>query len=433
MMSGQKINLFDRLCRIGFLILVALLPVVRPLSLYIGSLRVSVGDLFFPVVVLLWAASKVQGKAKARIGAFQTAVMVYGGALVISAVFTSDPYRSLLKLFGELYLFGLAFVAFDLARDRNFVRHVAYAWLAGTVLTIAGSVMGFAVFYLGYNTQADNYFLSHAGSLPAGNYPRIHSFFANANMMCNFLNVSLVLSLLAGELGWMRKRLSHVLTAGIWFAAVFTFSAGIGGMILSTGIWLAAKYKNAKPRFKSRGFLVLGILGAIGVFAAACFSPDTPNTDQQIHVPGIETTIEPSVRVLVWQSSLSTFAAHPIVGSGIGIDPARVFYTTLSGDSQILTDAHNMYLSVLAQSGVIGFAAFAWLIFLLVRQFKFDLSDQCRTIATALSCGIMGAFLYQGLTGSFEDARHLWILIGLFAGVSAQPPVPEAPASSSLV
>jgi carbon starvation protein CstA len=39
-------------------------------------------------------------------------------------------------------------------------------------------------------------------------------------------------------------------------------------------------------------------------------------------------------------------------------------------------------------------------------------------IHLALSCALIGAFLYQGLSGSFEDARHLWILFGLLVGVS---------------
>jgi len=34
-------------------------------------------------------------------------------------------------------------------------------------------------------------------------------------------------------------------------------------------------------------------------------------------------------------------------------------------------------------------------------------------ILTGLGLAFCSAFVYQGLTGSFEDARHLWVLIGL--------------------
>ena len=48
----------------------------------------------------------------------------------------------------------------------------------------------------------------------------------------------------------------------------------------------------------------------------------------------------------------------------------------------------------------------------------FDIKDQNSIVRTALGISFISAFLYQGLTGSYEDARHLWVLIGLLASVS---------------
>jgi O-antigen ligase len=355
-----------------------------------------------------------------KIQPFHWFVAAYAAALMLSSIFSTQPSRSFIKLAGEFYLFGLSFISYSFVRDSAFVKRIVYAFLAGTSITILASLAGFVFFYFGYKTQADNFFLSHVGSLPAGNYPRIHALFANANMMCNFLNVTLMLSLLSGYLGWIRKWLSLVLTTGIWFAAILTFSTGLGGMLLSTGLWFGTVYAGRKNEvFKSRLIKFVGIAAAILILAAACVSPDTANTAQDFTVPGVEQKLEPSVRILVWQDSIRTFSEYPILGKGTGIDPANVFYSTLSGQNQILSDAHNMYLSVLGQAGLIGFVAFAGLLVFLIRRFKFEIGDERATIETALSCAIAGALLYQGLTGSFEDARHLWILIGMFAGISA--------------
>ena len=38
-------------------------------------------------------------------------------------------------------------------------------------------------------------------------------------------------------------------------------------------------------------------------------------------------------------------------------------------------------------------------------------------IALALAIALADAILYQGLTGSFEDARHVWALLGLAGAV----------------
>ena len=408
-----------RAAKIAFLLLVFSIPLVRPFNLSFAGFSLPFTDLIFPIVFVLWIASILRGELEFKIQPFHWFVAAYAAALMLSSIFSTQPSRSFIKLAGEFYLFGLSFISYNFVRDSAFVKRIAYAFLAGTSITILVSLAGFVLFYLGYKTQADNFFLSHVGSLPAGNYPRIHALFANANMMCNFLNVTLMLSLLSGYLGWIRKWLSLVLTTGIWFAAIFTFSTGFGGMLLSTGLWFGAVYAKKNEVFKSRLIKFVGIAAAILIFAVACVSPDTANTSQDFTVPGVEQKLEPSVRVLVWQDSIRTFSEYPILGKGTGIDPANVFYSTLSGQNQILSDAHNMYLSVLGQAGLIGFVAFAGLLVFLIRRFKFEIGDERATIETALLCAIVGALLYQGLTGSFEDARHLWILIGMFAGISA--------------
>jgi hypothetical protein len=42
------------------------------------------------------------------------------------------------------------------------------------------------------------------------------------------------------------------------------------------------------------------------------------------------------------------------------------------------------------------------------------LADDRNALRLALGIAFLGAFAYQGLGGSFEDARHLWLLLGLF-------------------
>ena len=418
MENGGKTAWLERSVRIGFLAIVVLLPIVRPLSFYVGSLRVSATDVLFPVVLAAWLALIATRRLTFRVESFHIIVAVFAAAVILSAIFSTDPQRSLLKLAGEYYLFALAFVAYSLVRDLSFAKQLSIAWLAGTGITILASLAGFVLFYLGYKTQADNYFLSHAGSLPAGNYPRIHALLANANMMCNYLNVSAMFALLAAELGWIKRWLGWLLAVAVAVAAFFTLSPGIGGIILSVGLWMSVKCLAAGQAAKSRVTLAAALMGAMIFLTAAGVSPDTPNTDRQITIAGV--TIEPSVRVLVWNETFQTMARYPLLGVGTGIDPVKMIYTTVAGQGQILSDAHNMYLSVAAQYGIVGFAAFALLLFFLIRRFRFDLSDERRAIVTAASCAIIGAFLYQGLTGSFEDARHLWILIGVFAGAAAE-------------
>jgi O-antigen ligase len=80
-----------------------------------------------------------------------------------------------------------------------------------------------------------------------------------------------------------------------------------------------------------------------------------------------------------------------------------------------LGDAHNTFLSVASQTGFVGFTAFTLLLIFLLRTFLPIRFERQTVIKTGLGFAFVTAFLYQGLAGSFEDARHLWVLIGLMA------------------
>jgi hypothetical protein len=36
-------------------------------------------------------------------------------------------------------------------------------------------------------------------------------------------------------------------------------------------------------------------------------------------------------------------------------------------------------------------------------------------LIAALGAALCGALLFQGLTGAFEDTRHIWVLMGMMA------------------
>jgi len=407
-----------KICRWLFLLLVVSLPLVRPFGIVVTGLYVPATDFIFLSVITFWVISLLRRETTVEFSKLYLFLGLYALALTVSTIFSTDPQRSLLKLLGEFYLLGLAVLTFNLVRDEEFFRRTIYAWLAGTSLTVLASIAGFVLFYLGLRTQTDNYFLSHIGSLPAGDYPRVQALFSNPNMLTNYLNVSLMLAVLAGTNGWLGKTWARVLQVGIWFAAVCSLSAGLGGMILSIGLWFWAVLRDKKSPL-SKFSLVGSLVCAVLIFASTLISPDTSNTSRDFSVPFSERKFEPSVRVLVWENAFDNFTKYPILGSGTGTNTAQLQYQTLSGTNQVLLDAHNVWLNVLGQTGLLGLAAFSALVFYLIGRCRFRsyALDTISLLHIALSCAFVGAFLYQGLSGSFEDARHLWILFGMLVGI----------------
>ncbi len=403
-----------------FLLLIVSLPLVRPFNLTMLGLQVPYADFLFLPSVGFWLLALIQRQTRLTIDRLYIFVGIYAFALSLSTVFSITPEKSFYKLLGEFYLFGLAVLTFNLGREKKFFRQIVFAWLVGTSLTVLASFLGFTLFYLGLTAQDTNYFLSHLGSLPAGNYPRIRALFENANMMCDFLNVSLLLAILAAKLGWIGETAAKLLYVGICFAALFTLSPGLGGIVLSLGLWFWINTGKQRKLLLSKGTFASAIIIAAAIFGTTLISPDTDNTDQDFKVPFVEKNLEVSVRVLIWEDTLQTVRSNPWVGKGTGADAAMVQYRTLSGDQQILSDAHNIWLNVLGQTGLIGLAAFILLVAYLLSKCTISVGEGKQNDFTrlALSCAFIGAFLYQGLSGSFEDARHLWILIGLLTASS---------------
>ena len=101
--------------------------------------------------------------------------------------------------------------------------------------------VGRLLFYGGLSDLSVNFAMSDYGSLPSGPYPRIRALFVNPNMLCNYLNVSLVFILTMDALGWLTGGRSRLLLMGTWMTAFFALSPGFGGLLLASGGWLWAR------------------------------------------------------------------------------------------------------------------------------------------------------------------------------------------------
>jgi O-antigen ligase len=130
-----------------------------------------------------------------------------------------------------------------------------------------------------------------------------------------------------------------------------------------------------------------------------------------IDVPGLP-VMAPSVRLLAWTQAIEKVRTSPILGHGIGIDRLDVSYEAAGYGPHCNPDAHNVYLNIATQCGVVGLAALlaitAFVVLILVRAVR-TRSD----VTAGLSIAWLGGFAAQGLVGAFEDQRHLWVLLGL--------------------
>lgn len=352
-----------------------------------------------------------------RFSWFYLPLGLYLAAMAVSTVASENLRLSVVKLAGEAYLIGLAVLSFNLIRSETLMRRTMKAWLAGTVITVLVSVIGVIAFYAGVRNPDVNFAITGYGSLPPGNYTRVQGLFDNPNVLCNFLSVSLMIALVMRSLGRLKEFWFRLFIVLLWVSAVFTFSLGLGGMLLSSGLWIWARLRNTERRHQGQMALAGGFAMALVFILATIISPTPAGQRAFFTLPGTHIRIEPSLRVRIWQTALETFKEHPLLGRGVGLGVAGVAYTSPSGTRHYFTDAHNVWLSIAGQEGVTGLLAFSSIIFFLMkglRPLRATGSTQA-VIRAGLAIAFIGAFLYQSLAGSFEDTRHLWVLIGMLA------------------
>src|SRR5215218_5313037 len=279
-----------------FGLFVVSIPLVQPLEFPVLGLGAQLADLIFAFTALLAVIAVLRRDLSLNWSPSYVYIFLYAGTFVLASFFADEPMRSLGRLAILLYLIAITVLTSSLSAGESRRRNIVLGLVIGTALTSLGTIVGIALFYAGLTSPDENFLLSPTGTLPAGNYPRIHSLFVNANMMCNYLNVGIVAIFLARKSGWISRNLFVVLAAGAWLAAIATLSPGIGGIVLSSGLWFWYLNRSTNRRFCA-GVLYASIAAAVFFLAVTLITLDSPNTDQDFRVPVVGANVEPSVRV----------------------------------------------------------------------------------------------------------------------------------------
>jgi O-antigen ligase len=121
-------------------------------------------------------------------------------------------------------------------------------------------------------------------------------------------------------------------------------------------------------------------------------------------------------RLQLWAAALRMIAAHPLLG--VGPDNFRLLYGSYAGlaTADPRTHSNDMYLEVLAGSGLVGGLAFAWLLW---RAARVVLPSVRAPAAAASALGVGAALLavaIHGFVDSFLSFGPTYVLFALTLG-----------------
>jgi len=269
--------------------------------------------------------------------------------------------------------------------------------LVYTVLAIAVASAVFGI--LRQTTQQETGFL-----LPLLKKNQGYGQFINKNHFAYLMEMAFGLGLgiiLGGGVARERLMIYIAFLLPIWTGLVLANSRGgilamLAQVVVAVLLLMSSKGDYELPKIAQSAALraVLLVVLVLGVlFGTFWVGGDRLATNFENATSEIASTSTGASRNEIWRATLKMFAAHPIVGVGLGA--YWIGITAYHEASGLMTpqEAHNDYLELLSSGGLIGLALGIWFAVAVVRRIRQNLSTDIgykRAVRLGAVLGITG-------------------------------------------
>jgi len=241
---------------------------------------------------------------------------------------------------------------------------------------------------------------------------RVFSTLGNPNLLAGFLLViiSLSFSLSLYENRPNIKTCLATLTIAAGLCLIMTYSRGVWLSLLAT-LFIYGKF------YDKRIFLT-----AIPVLAIVVFSDGEILTRATSIINPVDSSS--ALRLAMWDSTLHMIREQPILGIGWGsywlVYPNYDYF--IKNESVIIYHAHNMYLHLAAETGILGLTAFLAVLYGHIRL-AFRIFSKKNLLTTDLMLGVLAAMtglIVSGFTDyllfSAQMSLVFWFLNAIVIG-----------------
>lgn len=125
-------------------------------------------------------------------------------------------------------------------------------------------------------------------------------------------------------------------------------------------------------------------------------------------------------RIAHWQAAINMAEANPLVGVGLGNYEITYNDYRLLNWKEALGHAHNYYLNIVAETGIIGGLGYLmfWIVIFVVSWQVRGHPDRC---ARSLGIGLLGTWSYIAVHSIFDNlyVNNLFLHIGVLLGILA--------------
>ena len=239
-----------------------------------------------------------------------------------------------------------------------------------------------------------------------GSYDRVEEVFSSPNVLAGFLALGIppTAALATSENLWWRRMLGYLCVTAAIMGLAFTYSRGA---FLGTGVGLLVLLLVLKRR---DFWLVMGLALTAAIVTTG---GNILVRLASVAAPGCDRAF--ATRLEIWGAALRLVAEHPLLGVGLG--NFRLAYGDLmirdlplisdGGSFTVPPGAHNLFLQLAVEVGLIGASAFAWLLvvaFSRAWQARRSIDRRVRIWSAGLAVGLLvllvhtviDVIIYQG-------------------------------------
>ena len=351
-------------------------------------------------------------------GRVEIALVVFVMLYALQSLYSND-FETALKNIAFFYVPFMLLLR--LLTSVQWTRRVVYA-CAGVVVALAGVFA--AIGFLEYATRHIFWNQKVIASNEFESYFRVNSLFFDPNIYGRFL--ALVMIGLATTLLWPRRTrevaITSVLLAVLWGAIVLTFSqSSFAALLVGLGV-LAALHWSWKPVVAAAGGVAL--IGVVIVAAAPGVVHLNLKSSHSIDKAS-------SGRLDLMRGGLSMFAHRPFGGFGSGAFAKEFRAREKVGSSSAAVASHTIPITVAAEQGVLGLAAYAFVLvaaFALLFRGLSGLHGRAPPLRLVSRAYVAAAFsalvLHTLLYAAFLEDPITWTLLA--AGIVLSRPEPSA-------
>ena len=381
---------------LGLAILAATYPF--DLTTYVGPIKLTSSDALIGVLLAVLVVRHMMPNAPAlRRTRLDLPVILFAAASVASLLSLTGNLTgevvALIKAFGGFLLF---FIATQCVRDLRDALLVIAAVIGAAIVQAVQTIIPFAT-----GGQAVSLDTRATGTL------------IDPNLFAGYLVLVIPLVIALGATFRRRWPLLPTIGATLVLAAALAVTLSRSGWLglIAGAIVLLVLLRTYWRRITAVLIVVAGcvVLAGLSGPIASRLAPSDNGPMQML-----------SDREEVWSTAVRMTIDHPIFG--VGVDSFQVFYPLYSGRDDELNHAHNLFLNIVAERGLLGLLAFGLVITLLFRSLARAFRQVDTLIGRALVAALLASFLAYFAHSIFDVSYYdykVLLLFWLLAGVSA--------------